>query len=53
MSWEALKAILDEARSEGERQRVEKPVACPHCGEPLQAARGVLHCRFDGFIYEG
>jgi hypothetical protein len=25
------------------------PVACPRCGEPLASARGVLHCRFDGY----
>jgi hypothetical protein len=25
------------------------PVACPRCGEPLETARGVRHCRFDGY----
>jgi hypothetical protein len=53
MPWSQLQAILGEARSEGERQRAQKPVACPNDGEPLVSARGVLHCRFCGYEYDG
>lgn len=28
-----------------------RPVDCPRCGEPLESARGVLHCPFDGSIW--
>lgn len=54
MSWWQLKAIADEAKQERERFRNEPPSACPRCGEPLlNNAQGVLHCKFDGFTYQG
>lgn len=48
MAWEDLIAITREAQ---DLARVEDapPVACPNCGEPLESARGVLHCPFDGY----
>ena len=49
MSWEQLIDIYREAAELAERERNEPPVACPNCGEPLEEARGVRHCRFDGF----
>ena len=44
MSWQQLVAIKDEMRQTA-REESERPiVACPYCGEPLEEARGVLHC---------
>ena len=54
ISWEQLKAIMDEARATRELERREPPVACPNDGEPLeQGPRGTLHCKFDGYIWSG
>lgn len=44
-----LQAMFRDARrNAGVRVRA---TACPHDGEPLQAARGVLHCSFCGRAY--
>jgi hypothetical protein len=48
-SWNGLLAILNDIRQETAQQLAMPPTACPRCGEPLEAARGVLHCRFDGW----
>lgn len=48
-SWYGLLGILDEIRQNHAEQVAAPPVACPLCGEPLEAARGVLHCRFEGW----
>jgi hypothetical protein len=49
-SWWSLKAVTDERRAYAEYYAAADPVACPHCGEPLEAGPGgELHCRFDGW----
>jgi hypothetical protein len=50
-SWYGLLAILQEARQIWAEERATPPTACPKCGEPLETARGVLRCRFDGWKY--
>lgn len=48
--WYTLLAITQEARDLARDEAARRPVACPNCGEPLQAGPGgVLHCRFDGY----
>lgn len=47
MSRELL-YILKEARRAAEEDRAQPPTACPNDGEPLERARGVLHCPFCG-----
>ncbi len=49
--WGPLLDMFRNARA-GAGQRVPM-VACPRCGEPLQLARGVRHCPFDGFRAAG
>lgn len=49
-SWETLLSISRE-NAEYRREELKPPVACPLCGEPLESARGVLHCPFDGSTY--
>lgn len=48
MAWATLIAIKREAEALARAEDVP-PVACPRCGEPLELARGALHCRFDGY----
>lgn len=50
-SWETLLSISREARQLVDEERRRPLVACPLCGEPLESARGVLHCPFDGSVY--
>lgn len=53
-SWYGLLSIIAEATDEARRQQTEPPTACPNDGEPLeQGPNGRLHCRFDGFIWDG
>ena len=47
-SWEPLRDMFRTARRQA--GNVVRATACPRCGEPLEAARGVLHCSFDGWI---
>lgn len=42
--WDELLGILKSAREERAENDAEPPVACPVHGDPLEAARGVLHC---------
>jgi len=50
MSWEQLRDILREAADLATEAAASPPVACPHCGEPLETGpNGVLHCKFDGW----
>lgn len=46
-SWEPLRQMLRDARRNV--GTLVRATACPRCGEPLEAARGVLHCPFDGW----
>lgn len=50
MPWEQLLAIADEAATYAREDR-DPPTACPNDGEPLIEHRGVLHCRFDGYVW--
>lgn len=54
MSWEELLAVF---RTDAEEQATEDatpPTACPNDGEPLEGGpNGELHCRFDGWIWDG
>lgn len=52
MSWQQLLDIFAEAAEEARVAKTQPPVACPLCGEPLESGPGgVLHCKFDGFLY--
>lgn len=52
MSWAELQAVLKDAENEAERD--DPPVACPNDGTPLESGPdGVLHCPFDGWIWDG
>lgn len=51
--WWDLVAIRREARALAEQERNRRPVACPNDGEPLTEVNGVLHCRYDGWIWDG
>lgn len=44
MGWDQLAGILRSAREERLANDALPPTACPVHGEPLDAARGVLHC---------
>jgi hypothetical protein len=44
--WGSLIAIIAEARTAAVRPPGSR---CPNDGTPLQQARGVLHCPFDGW----
>lgn len=46
-SWEPLRDMLRTARRRA--GNLVRATACPRCGEPLEQARGVLHCRWDGW----
>ncbi len=52
-SWYSLLDITREAAAIAQAERSRAPVACPNDGEPLQSHRGILHCPFDGFTWEG
>ena len=52
-SWYGLLDITREAASIAAAERSRPPSACPNDGEPLQSHRGVLHCAYDGFTWEG
>lgn len=47
--WYGLLNISRTNRALIEQERSRPRIACPRCGEPLLAARGVLHCVFDGY----
>jgi hypothetical protein len=49
MSWDQLIAIKERMKQEAREERTRPIVACPHCGEPLDEARGVLHCPWGHF----
>lgn len=48
----SFEPLLDMVRTARRNAGVRvRATACPKCGEPLEAARGVLHCRWDGSVY--
>jgi hypothetical protein len=47
--WMSYGNALRQNAEELRRERETPPVECPNDGYPLEAARGVLHCRFDGW----
>jgi hypothetical protein len=50
MSWDQLRAILEENRERRMAEASEPPESCPLCGEPLGTGPdGTLHCRHDGW----
>lgn len=54
MAWEQLIDIYREAADERRAHLGAPPQACPNDGEPLeQGPSGVLHCRFDGWRWDG
>lgn len=53
MSWEQLTAIYETAAAEQEAADSVAPTACPNDGEPLEEREGVLHCPFDGWVWDG
>lgn len=54
MGWEQLIDIIAEARDLAAKEEATPPAACPNDGEPLeQGPDGTLHCRFDGWTWDG
>lgn len=53
VSWEQLISIKQEAREIAKEEREKPPAECPNDGEPLIFARGVWHCKFDGYVTRG
>lgn len=54
MGWEQLRAILQDARREKERERDEPPIACPIDGAILEIDEGgVRNCPMGNFRYVG
>ncbi len=45
MTWDQLLAIAELNAEELAQARDTPPTGCPICGEPLDEARNVLHCR--------
>lgn len=54
MSWEQLLSIWEQNEAEQRDIAASAPVDCPNDGMALQSGPdGELHCRFDGWIYDG
>lgn len=51
--WQGLLDVLNDIRATLEEERAAPLTACPVDGEPLQSARGVMHCRYCGRQYIG
>jgi hypothetical protein len=48
-SWYPLLDMVRQAKRNA--GALVRATSCPKCGTPLEAARGVLHCPFDGSVY--
>lgn len=54
MSWYQLLSILKSGAQVERQFREMRPAACPNDGEPLESGpNGELHCRYDGWIWDG
>jgi len=53
VAWESFLSIVREAAQTAAEERARPPSACPTDGEPLESARGVLHCPFCGHVADG
>lgn len=54
MGWRQLLSIYREAEDTYAAEQAAAPTACPNDGTPLETnSRGVLHCPFDGWVWEG
>lgn len=51
VGWRGLQQIYRAAAADHAAEQARGLIACPRCGEPLDRARGVLHCPFDGSTY--
>lgn len=52
MAWEQLVSIAAEAAAYAREERSSPPVACPHDGEPLDAAPdGGLFCPLGNYLW--
>jgi len=51
MSWDQLLNIWKSNEAEQRELAAARPVACPFDGEPLEEARGVLHCPCGDYEY--
>jgi hypothetical protein len=51
VSFDPLLAIFKEQAEEQRQLAAAPPVACPFDGEPLEEARGVLHCPWGDYEY--
>lgn len=49
--WGSLLSVQHEVHAIAREEAGARIVACPDDGEPLEEARGVLHCRFHGGYY--
>ncbi len=53
MAWEELLSVIRTDQAERQEDDAAPPVACPNDGEPLDERDGVLHCKFDGWVWDG
>jgi hypothetical protein len=54
MGYESLIAIYDEAIKLAMDEEFSEPTECPNDGTILiKNSAGVLHCKFDGFVWNG
>lgn len=51
MGWDQLSEIAREREQHLLTEIVDRPMVCPHDGEPLTDKDGTLYCRFDGVIH--
>ena len=52
--WNTLLDIIEQNHQYRLEEETRIPLSCPNDGEPLTAGpRGELHCRFDGWIWDG
>lgn len=49
--WNALQAILDEARQTAAAEASAPPVSCPIDGMRLDDVDGILHCPFGNYQF--
>lgn len=52
MSWDQLKAMIQEGFDIDQKDRTTAPTSCPSCYTALGAGpNGTLHCPWDGLVW--
>ena len=55
MSWDQLRALIEEAREDAAEEKVKPPLACPLCGTPLDynPGRSLYNCPMGHYRVSG